>query len=334
MPSINAIRLTQFVTRLLRAYHLSPTHAALCANHIVTNDQRGITSHGIRRLPNYLERIEAGAIDPRARVRTITRHGATAWLDGQHAMGQVTATKATRILIKRAMRYGVACVGAQRCEHIGALDAYVRAIVDHQLIGIVICNSPVAMAPLAGSQPLIGSNPIAIGIPGSTTPLMIFDGATAASSRGKVLAAAEAKLPLPPHVATDSHGQPTQDAHAALTGAILPAGTLGYGLGLAIGMLTGGMVGGVSDVQLPSFFVTPYRPTPTSLLMLAIKPAMFGGVAQLTNVAETWVAQIRQSQGNPRIPGDARQLRDEIIVPDAVIAQLMHIAATKHIPLW
>ena len=334
MHLINATSLTAFVTRLLRAYRITPTNAALCATHIIGNDQRGIVTHGIRRLPNYLDRSEAGAINPRAHVRIIHQHGATALLDGQHAMGHITASQATRTVIRLAKRYGVACVGAHRCEHVGALDTYVRTVVDHHLVGIAICNSPVAMAPLGGTQPLIGSNPIAIGIPGGTTPLMVFDGATAATSRGKILATAEAYQPLPPHVAIDAHGQPTTDAHAALAGAILPAGSLGYGLGLAVGMLTGAMIGGVSDPQLPSFFETPHQPTPASLMMIAINPAMFGGTNQLTRVGETWVTQIRQSYGHPRIPGDLRHPRQEIAVPERVVAQLTHAATAKRIALW
>lgn len=334
MQSINSNTLTDFVMRLLRAYRLSPTHAALCANHIIGNDQRGIVTHGIRRLPNYLTRIDAGSINPRARVRVIARHGATAWIDGQHAMGQITATHTTHTVIRLAQRYGVACVGAQRTEHIGALDAYVRTIVSHQLVGIVVCNSPVAMAPLGGTQPLIGSNPIAIGIPGQHHPLMVFDGSTAATSRGKILAAAETQQVLPPHVAVDTHGQATQDAHAALSGAILPAGALGYGLGLAVGLLTGGMISGIDDTQLPSFFGEPHQPVPASVLMLAINPTMFGGIQQLSRVGDAWVAQIRQSRGNPRIPGDMRQLRETITVPERVLAQLQHHATTKRIPLW
>ncbi|MFN5060765.1 MAG: Ldh family oxidoreductase [Chloroflexota bacterium] len=334
MQSINAHTLTDFVARLLRAYRLSPTHAMVCASHIIGNDQRGIITHGIRRLPNYLARIDAGAINPRARIRVITRHKATTWLDGQHAMGQITATHATHTVIRLAQRYGVACVGAQRTEHIGALDAYVRTIVAHQLLGIVICNSPVAMAPLGGTQPLIGSNPIAIGIPGTHTPLIVFDGSTAATSRGKILAAAEAQKTIPPHVAVDAHGQPTQDANAALSGAILPAGALGYGLGLAIGMMTGGMIGGVHDAHLPSYFVVPHQPVPASVMMLAINPAMFGGIAQLSHIGDTWVNQIRQSHGTPRIPGDSRQLRDTITAPESVLTQLAQHATIKRIPLW
>lgn len=334
MQSVNASTLTDFVTRLLRAYRLSPRNASICATHIIENDQRGIVTHGIRRLPNYLARISAGVINPRARIRTISAFKATAWIDGQHAMGQVTATYATHIVVRLAQRYGVACVGAQRCEHVGALDAYVRSIVAHQLVGIITCNSPVAMAPLGGTQPLIGSNPIAIGIPGNHRPLMVFDGSTAATSRGKILAAAEAQRPIPPQVAVDANGQPTHDAHAALAGAILPAGTLGYGLGLAMGMLTGGMIGGIDDSQLPSFFATPHQPVPASIMMLAINPTMFGGVDQLAHVGEVWVNQIRQSRGNPRIPGDARQLRETIMVPESVLVQLQRDAATKRISLW
>lgn len=334
MHTIDATALTTFVTRLLRAHRLTPTAATLCATHIIGNDQRGIITHGIRRLPNYLDRIEAGAINPRAQVRVMQRHGATALLDGQHAMGQITASKASHTAIRLAQRYGIACVGAHRCEHVGALDAYVHTMVDQHLVGIVISNSPVAMAPLDGIQPLIGSNPIAIGIPGSTTPLMVFDGATAATSRGKILTAAAHNQPIPPHVAVDAQGLPTTDANAALAGAIMPAGSLGYGLGLAVGLLTGAMIGGVSDTQLPSFFVTPHQSTPASIMMIAINPAMFGGIRQLTRVGEAWITQIRQSHGQPRIPGDSRHLRDAIHVPDSVIDQLTHIAHAKRIALW
>lgn len=334
MHSITAQALHQFVYRMFRACQLTPRHAEVCATHIVTNEQRGIISHGIRRLPNYIARIDAGVIQPRARVRVIKRHGATTLLDGAHAMGQITATRATTTAIRLTQRFGIACVGAQRCEHIGALDAYVRAIVDHQLVGIVMCNSPIAMAPLGGTRPFIGSNPIAIGIPGAQSPLMIFDGTTAATSRGKLLIARDTHQPLNAHVAVDAHGIPTTDAHAALSGAILPSGVLGYGLGLAIGLMTGGMLGGLADPTLPSFFATPYQPTPGSMLIIAINPAVFGGVAQLHAVGESWLTQIRQSHGTPRIPGDQRNVRHEIAVPDALVAELTALATSKGIPRW
>ena len=334
MQSITVEELHQFVYRMFRACKLTPRHAEVCATHIVTNERRGIISHGLRRLPNYIARLDAGVINPRARVRVIRRQGATTLLDGQHAMGQVTATHATSTAIRLARRYGIACVGAQRCEHIGALDAYVRTMVEHQLVSIVLCNTPLAMAPIGGTRPLIGSNPIAIGIPGRLSPLMIFDGTTAATSRGKLLMARDAHQPLHAHVAVDANGAPTTDAQAALAGAILPSGVLGYGIGLAIGLMTGGMLGGMADSELPSFFATPFQPTPGSMLILAIDPTAFGGLAQLHAVGESWLTQIRQSHGNPRIPGDLRTIRNEISVPDALAKELAAIATSKGIPRW
>jgi LDH2 family malate/lactate/ureidoglycolate dehydrogenase len=99
-------------------------------------------------------------------------------------------------------------------------------------------------------------------------------------------------------------------------------------------MLTGGMIGGINDTHLPSFFATPHQSVPASLLMLAINPAMFGGMEQLTRVGQAWVNQIRQSMGSPRIPGDSRQIRETIMVPESVLAQLHRDATAKRIPLW
>ncbi len=99
-------------------------------------------------------------------------------------------------------------------------------------------------------------------------------------------------------------------------------------------MMTGALIGGIADSNLPSFFEKPYQPTPTSMLLIAINPAHFGGITQLEAVASAWVTQIRQSHGAPRIPGDRRQLRDHITLPASLIAQLTQYATSKGISLW
>ena len=125
-------------------------------------------------------------------------------------------------------------------------------------------------------------------------------------ARGKIIAAADAGNDIPAHWALDAAGNPTRNPQHALAGAIMPAGVLGYGIGLGIALLTGAMIGGQSDDQLPSFFAQPYQPVPTSMLMIGIDPAAFGGMDQLQQVGEALVTRIRHSQGTPRIPGDQR----------------------------
>jgi hypothetical protein len=61
---------------------------------------------------------------------------------------------------------------------------------------------------------------------------------------------------------------------------------------------------------------------------------MFGGKEQLAHVGNAWISHIRQSRGNPRIPGDSRQRRATVMVPDTVVAQLQNLANAKRIPLW
>jgi (2R)-3-sulfolactate dehydrogenase (NADP+) len=161
----------------------------------------------------------------------------------------------------------------------------------------------------------------------------VFDGATTAVARGKISAAAERNQPIPSHWALDAHGQPTNDPQAALAGALLPAGTLGYGLGLAIALLTGGMLSGVSDDQLPSFLNPPHQPVPTSVLMIGIDPEALGGLAHLHHYGQAFVERIMASRGNPHIPGQRRAVPAPHITLDASThATLTTLAEQYHLP--
>lgn len=300
--------LTQYIARILRYNQLSATHARIVAHAISDAEARGITSHGVRRLPNYIARLEAGAINARPQLHWQRTRMGTATLDADHAFGQLASHYAVQRLVRMTRRSGIAAVGITRCEHVGALDTPMRALVAMGLAGIMLVNTPPAMAPLGGHTALLGSNPIAIAIPGDTAPLMIFDGATTHVSRSTIVAAAERGDLIPPTWAIDAAGQPTDNPQHALAGALLPAGTLGYGVGLAIALLTGAMLGGVSDDHLPSFLQTPHHPVPTSVLMIGIDPMAFGGLAQLQHVGGALIERIRASHGQPRIPGDTRHV--------------------------
>ncbi len=325
--------LEQFVAALLRRAHLTPQHALLAAKGIVDADACGIPSHGVRRLPNYLTRLEAGAITARPKLDWVRQRGATALLDADHGMGHIAAHYAVQRLIRTTRRYGIASVGIMRNEHLGSLNLSIQTIVAAQLVGIIFVNTPAAMAPWGGTSAMIGSNPLAIGIPGAKQPLLVFDGATTAVARGKISAAAERNQAIPNHWALDAHGQPTIDPQAALAGALLPAGTLGYGLGLAIALLTGSLLGGVSDDQLPSFLNPPHQPVPTSVLLIGIDPAALGGLAHLHQHGQAFIDRIVASRGNPRIPGQRRNVPATSITLDASTrSTLTNLADTYRLP--
>jgi len=330
--TIPATLLIELVAAILRRHTVPARAARQTAQTLVGSDQRGIHSHGVARLFNYLERLQAGAINPRPTWRWHLRRRGVAILDADNALGPAAIHQAMPTLHKRATRYGIALVGVIRCEHVGALDSYVRQLSQQGYIGIMCCNTPVAMAPLSGRQAVLGSNPLAIAIPGVDGPLMLYDGATAATSRGRILAAATHNHTIPTGWAIDAQGESTNDPHAALAGALLPAGALGYGLGLAIALLTGALLAGRHDGQLNSFLQAPHHPAGSSSLLIAIDPDVLQTRAQLQHVGSDLVAAIRQSTGDPRIPGDRRTPQDDVSLASTTVRRLRHLAQQHRLP--
>ena len=330
--TIPATHLINLVAAILRRHAVSASSARLTAQTLVASDQRGIHSHGVARLFNYLERLNAGAINPRPVFRWQLRHRAVAIFDADHALGPVAIQRIIPTLCTRATRYGIALVGVIHCEHVGALDGYVRQLSTNGYIGLMCCNTPVAMAPLGGQRAMLGSNPLAIAFPGDEAPLMLYDGATAATSRGRIIAAAEHNQEIPVGWAIDGHGVSTTDPHQALTGALLPAGALGYGLGLAISLLTGALFAGRHDGQLHSFLQAPHAPSGSSCLLIAIDPDAVHARTQLQQTGTELLAAIRQSPGQPRIPGDQRTASDEVVLTSTTLRRLHHLAQQLRLP--
>jgi len=83
---------------------LPESDAATCAARMTESDLRGVDTHGIFRLPHYCQRIRAGGINLRPKVRPVRENAVTALVDGDNAMGQVVMTYATQLAIKKSGR--------------------------------------------------------------------------------------------------------------------------------------------------------------------------------------------------------------------------------------
>ena len=201
---------------------------------------RGQPSHGLLRLPRIVERIHAGLADPSAT-------GAPTWtdnllsVDGQRGLGPVIAHRALDLILRRAAESGVAVAAISNSNHLGMLAPYVEAGARRGMMTIALSTSEALVHPWGGRTAMVGSNPIAVGVPADPRPF-VFDMATSAVSAGKILDYAHRGQPLEDGWAIDAAGRPTTDAAAATAGAIAPfGGAKGYGLGLAIELLVGGL---------------------------------------------------------------------------------------------
>ena len=256
------------------AHDISEADATQTAEILVSADARGKHSHGLLRLPRFVRGINHGNVDPEGDIEVVDERGAAATLSGGSRLGPVVASAATAEAMDRADEFGVGAVGVHDSNHLGMLGYYTDQLRREGYVGVAITNTEPAMPPHGGAEPVLGTNPIAVGLP--TDPPFNLDMSTSAIARGDVLHRKETGESLPEGVALDADAEPTTDPEAALDGTILPfGGPKGSGLAIAVEVLAGGLVGAAMGEDVTGTYHTE-DPCTKGDLFLALDPAAFG----------------------------------------------------------
>ena len=219
--------------------------AALICDSMEYADTRGKTTHGMGRIPLYKKNIEAGTLDPTAKMETVVDSGAVAVLDAHDGFGQIAAVHAIDKAVSKAREFGIAAVGVCNSNNFGAAGFYGMKCAQEGLICLVCANASPAFSPTGGSKALLGTNPICFAAPGAEGECpIVFDMAVTNVARSKIRLALKNGNAIPEGWALDKDGNSTTDPAAALEGTLLPVGGYkGYGLGLAVDILAGLLVG-------------------------------------------------------------------------------------------
>ncbi|WP_447922763.1 Ldh family oxidoreductase [Achromobacter aegrifaciens] len=224
----------------MRALELAGTptgHAATQTNLLLEAELRGRASHGLLRLPRIIERIHNGVADPKTRGTAVWRSPAFLDMNGERGLGPVIALAALEQIRDRARKTGIAVAAVSNNNHIGMLALYAEQVARSGQILLALSTSEALVHPWGGRRALIGTNPIAIGVPTEDEPF-VLDMATSQVAMGKIHDYANHGRPLEPGWALDGAGAPTTDAAAAKAGALAPFGEAkGYALGLAFELL-------------------------------------------------------------------------------------------------
>ena len=325
------------VKEILKKLGASEEDCELVAEATVDADLKGFTSHGLGRFPQYLISIDAGTINLDDNITIEKETPAMALVNGNSGFGQAVSYKAMQIAIKKAKEVGIACVGVHNTNHFGVTGFYSDLALRENCIGLVIANTDPAIAPLGASEPLIGTNPIALGIPSDS--YITVDMATSATARGKIIESKRKGLDLPDGWALDKDGNPTNDPEAALEGSILPFGGFkGYALAVLIEILTGPLVGagygkGVTGTASPTKDCTKGD------LYVVIDPTKFGDYDEFVANTEDFISQIRATGENVAIPGDLEVKRiaeaeaNGVEIDDKLYEQLKDICNDLEIDL-
>jgi L-2-hydroxycarboxylate dehydrogenase (NAD+) len=211
--------------------------AAVQIDLLLEAELRGRSSHGLLRLPRIVKRIANGVIDPRTKGEHHWQGDALLHVDGRQGLGPVVAFSAIDAISKKAVTTGVAVAAIRHNNHLGMLALYAEKIAQQGQVLIALSTSEALVHPWGGRRAMLGTNPVAIGVPAEPDPF-VLDMATGLISMGQVHDYAHRHKPLQPGWALDAQGNPTTDASAAKDGAIAPFGQAkGYALGLAFEVL-------------------------------------------------------------------------------------------------
>jgi L-2-hydroxycarboxylate dehydrogenase (NAD+) len=257
--------LEAFVVAVLEKHGTDPSEGRVVAKNLISADQRGIFSHGTARLGRYLGGIKDGYIIPGVEPIVTDTAAAIAHIDARNGLGQVVSELATDLAIEKASDCGVGIVTVKNSNHYGIAGYYVLKMLEKRMLGICMTNSAPLVIPTFGVDALLGTNPIAFGMPSSSPPDFLLDMATSVVPRGKLEVYDRQQKQMPIGWAADENGEDCQDPTQVLKnligrigGGILPlggageafSGYKGFGLAMMVDMLCGVLAGSAFGPQV------------------------------------------------------------------------------------
>ncbi|QKX63292.1 uncharacterized protein TRUGW13939_10461 [Talaromyces rugulosus] len=265
-----------FALSILQNYGVPLDRAAMVAESLVLADLRGVDTHGINRLSGYIDRIKCGVLDPNPELEFDMKSPVMAHLNARNTFGFVAGCMAIDKGIEIASIYGLAVVAVKNSNHYGMGAGYVLRAIQQGYAAIAFTNASRAMPPWGGKEALLGTSPLAVGVPGGKEGDFVLDMSPTVAARGKIRKAARRGESIPEGYALDEEGKPTTDPEAALKGVMLPiGGPKGSGIAMMMdifgGLLTASsFAGGVNDQ-----YKNTTEPQGVGHWFMVFKPEMF-----------------------------------------------------------
>lgn len=332
-PRVSAAALERFTREVFTAAGMPPEDAATEAEVLLWANLRGVDSHGVQRIAEYLKAVDAGQMNVRPAIRVERERAGTVLIEADNAFGPVVTVLALDKVIAKARETGVAWAEIRNTTHQGAMAYYVERAASQGVAAIAVVCSPPNMAPPGARAAGVHNSPIAIGVPGGEHGPLVLDMATSVAAGGKLSVAKDRRQAIPESWALDSDGRPTTDPFKAAF--LRPTGDhKGYGLALMFECLTSLMVANpllCAAIEDPS----GERKRTQNSFLAAIDIESFGPAEQYHANVERTVAALhslpttedaapvmvpgeperrtlaeRSANGIPLPPGTADKLRD------------------------
>ena len=300
MAKISSPDLLAFARAIFEAAGLPADQAHTFSDHLVESNLVGHDSHGVIRIPAYVERLQSGNIRPFGDHEIVRETAASQVVNANGSIGIPMAHYAMKWAAGRAKERTFGAVAVHRSGHIGRLGAYPPVAAREDCIGLILLNGGGQFAaPFGGTARRLPPNPISISVPTEEGAPLMLDMTTSMVAGGKVSLYHAIQKPVPSDWLIGSDGKPVRDSNLFFEdkAAMLPlggsVGHKGYGLAVMIDAIAGGLSWAGCSADEPTRGASGF-------LALAIDIASFIDVAEfkreITRLCE-WI------KSSPRIPG-------------------------------
>jgi uncharacterized oxidoreductase len=336
-------RLERLVSAIFAAAGCAPAEHGRIARYLVEANLVGHDSHGVIRVPAYIDWLRAGKVVANQTPRIVFESSVIVVLDGQFGFGQVMGEEAMTLGIAKAGSEGVAVVALRNSGHLGRIGDWAEMAAKAEMVSLHFVNTSgggILVAPFGGTQRRLSANPIAAGVPVPNGPPIIVDLSTCMIAEGKIKVAFNKGASIPDGCILDGAGRPTNDPKAFYSsppGAILPmGGHKGYALGVVAEVLAGALSSGACS----HFGVDRVS---NNMLSIILDPRVFRAPGEFSEEIRAFITHVKSSRtvtpdGEVLMPGEpeartrAVRVRDGIEIDATTWGQIVATAESLGVP--
>lgn len=340
--------LKSFCKQVYQRVGVPDDEADIVADLLVRADLRGVETHGVTRLPIYIQRLQKGYVRAECKMTIVREKGATAFIEAHGSMGHVVSYKAMEMAIQKAMEFGMGWVSVKDSGHFGVAGLFPMMALEKDFIGYVVTNSAPMVAPYGGRERILGNNPLSFAFPADRYPAIVLDMSISVVSSGKLILCRKKGEKIPLGWAYDKNGLPTEDPYEGYEGggSLAAIGEYkGYGMILAHEMLTSVLTGGKWTQYIKSLYEedkTGIQGTCHSFM--AINPDCFIGREKFKKDMDSYIKSIKESgkaknvteilmPGEPECRTETSRLKEGIPLAPNTVKELIVLGESFGISL-
>ncbi|HXX35692.1 MAG TPA: Ldh family oxidoreductase [Thermodesulfobacteriota bacterium] len=296
---------------------LSQKYAEWVSDTLIQAELRGVSSHGVIRLPFYCKRLLDKGSNSDPNVRIIAEKPSMILVDGDNGLGQIVSIKAMEMVMDRARDQGVCFAGVGNSCHFGMTSYYPMMALKREMIALAGSNASPVMAPWGGGKSAIGNNPLAIVVPTGKGYPLVLDMAMSVISGGKIRLEAVKGTKIPKDWILDGQGRPTDNPRDFMPdGTLLPLGYKGFGLAVMIEVLSGILTRSFILDEIPLWFEKSSTPVNLGHFFMALDIGTFIPIEAFKRRVDQMIDRLKSSppmEGSSGIfmPGEMEHVKEQ-----------------------